>query len=69
MDIKDDELVVVVRIRGIRNMKPRIKTTLDLLKLNKVNHAVIYKSNKAILSMIMKVKDYVTLVKLTIKCF
>ena len=37
----EGKTIAVVRVRGIRNLKPKIRKTLQLLKLNKPNHAVI----------------------------
>ena len=35
----------VVRIRGSVNVKPKIKETMRLMKLNRVNHCVIIPEN------------------------
>ena len=59
-NIKKGDLIAIVRVRGIRNMKPKIKKTLELLKLNKPNHAVIYKANESVMGMLELVKDYVS---------
>ncbi len=53
-------LICIVRVRGIRNIKPKIRKTLSLLKLNKPNHAVVYKPNPSLEGMLKVVKDYVT---------
>ncbi len=50
----------VIRLRGGINVKPDIKQTLGLLRLNKVNHCVLVPSNKVNDGMLQKVKDYVT---------
>ncbi len=57
--MKENELIAVVRIRGKRNLKPDIKKTLELLKLYKVNHAVIYKVDKSIIGMLRKANNYI----------
>ena len=50
----------VVRVRGKLNIKPQIKETLKLLRLNRVNHCVIIPDNPVYRGMLQKVKDYVT---------
>ena len=50
----------VVRVRGIVNVKPDTKKTLQLLNLTKVNHCVILEEKPSIKGMLQVVKDYVT---------
>ncbi len=50
----------VIRVRGSVNIKPDIKHTLKLLRLNKVNHCVIIEENDVIKGMLQVIKDYVT---------
>jgi large subunit ribosomal protein L30 len=50
----------VIRVRGIVNVKPNIKRTLELLRLNKVNHCVLLEENKVYKGMLQIVKDYTT---------
>jgi large subunit ribosomal protein L30 len=52
-------LLAVVRVRGIRNMKPKIKHTLELLMLNKPNHCILVQSSPQMNGMLEIVKDYV----------
>ena len=56
---KSIEKIAVVRIRGIRNIKPQIKKTLELMRLNKANHCVLLNNTPQIKGMIQIVKDYV----------
>jgi large subunit ribosomal protein L30 len=49
-----------IRIRGTINTKPDIKKTLQLLRLNKVNHCVLLEENPVIKGMLQVVKDYIT---------
>jgi large subunit ribosomal protein L30 len=51
---------VVIRVRGSVNVNTKIKKTLKLLRLNKVNHCVIIPDIKTYSGMLQKVKDYVT---------
>lgn len=51
---------VVVRVRGIVNVKPDIKRTLQLLSLTRVNHCVLLKENASIKGMLQVAKDYIT---------
>jgi large subunit ribosomal protein L30 len=50
----------VVRIRGNINVRREIKDTLNMLRLNKVNHCSILPETKEYKGMLKKVKDYVT---------
>lgn len=50
----------IIRVRGTVNIKPDIKRTLELLKLNRVNHCVLLEENKVFKGMLQKVKDYTT---------
>ena len=50
----------VIRLRSGISIKPDIKKTLGLLRLNKVNHCVLVPSDRVHDGMLMKVKDYVT---------
>ncbi len=50
----------VVRIRGTLNIKPNIKYTMELLRLNRTNHCVVIPETPEYIGMLKKVKDYVT---------
>jgi len=52
-------MYAVVRIRGGVNTRPEIKDTLDMMHLNRVNHAVVVKEDPSYRGMIQVVKDYV----------
>ena len=49
-----------IRVRGIININPDIKRTLQLLRLNKVNHCVLLEENEVTRGMLQKAKDYIT---------
>jgi len=49
-----------VRIRGIINVKPDIKRTLQLFRLTKVNHCVLLEENASTKGMLQIAKDYIT---------
>jgi large subunit ribosomal protein L30 len=51
---------VVVRVRGMVNVKPNVKHTLKLLRLTKLNHCVLLEENKVYKGMLQIVKDYTT---------
>lgn len=51
---------VVVRVRGIVNIKPDIKKTLQLINLTRVNHCVVLQDNPSVKGMLQVTKDYVT---------
>lgn len=50
----------VVRVRGIVNVKPDIKRTLQLFCLTRVNHCVLLEENASIKGMLQIAKDYTT---------
>lgn len=50
----------VVRVRGTLKVKPEIKETLRLLRLNKVNHCVMIPETAEFKGMLQKAKDYIT---------
>ncbi len=52
--------IAIVRVRGIRNVTPKIKKTMELLRLNKPNHCVLVDDTPQNKGMLNVVKDYVT---------
>ena len=50
----------VVRVRGTLRVKPDIKETLRLLRLNKVNHCIVIPESPEYRGMLLKAKDYIT---------
>jgi large subunit ribosomal protein L30 len=52
--------LAVIRVRGSLRVKPPIKETLKLLRLNSVNHCVIIPDNPEYKGMLQKAKDYIT---------
>ena len=50
----------VIRVRGSINVKPKIKETMKLMRLNRVNHCVIVPENETYDGMLKIIKDYVT---------
>ena len=53
-------LFAAIRVRGSINVKPDIKRTLELFRLNKVNHCVLLEGNNINKGMLQVAKDYVT---------
>ena len=51
---------LVIRVRSDRGVKPKIRHTMSMLNLTKVNHAVLVPDNPASAGMLQKAKDYVT---------
>jgi len=56
--------IAVVRIRGIRKIKPKIEKALQLLNLEKPNYCVVIDDSKSNLGMLEVVKDYVAFGKI-----
>ena len=50
----------IVRVRGSVNVKPKIKKTMEIMRLNRVNHSVIVPENEVYKGMLNIIKDYVT---------
>jgi large subunit ribosomal protein L30 len=50
----------VIRVRGSLKVKPDIKETLRLLRLNQVNHCVVIPESEEYKGMLQKAKDYIT---------
>ncbi len=55
-----EKVYLIVRLRGQADTHHSVKKTLELLKLHKVNHAVVYKADATIEGMLRKAKDKVT---------
>ncbi|VVB73188.1 50S ribosomal protein L30 [uncultured archaeon] len=54
-------VIAIVLVRGISGMKPDIKRTLELLKLNTKHHCVLYKEETVTIKGMLNVcKDFVT---------
>ncbi len=51
--------IAIVRIRGRRNLKPKIKKTLELLRVNRTNHCVLVEDTPQMKGMIEVCKDYI----------
>ena len=50
----------IIRVRGIVNVNPDTKRTLELLRLTKINHCTLLEENNVYKGMIQKVKDFTT---------
>ncbi len=59
-ETKKNKRLAIVRVRGKVHLRKRIKDSLKLLNLTRINHCVVVDSRKEYLKMIEKVKDYVT---------
>ena len=53
-------MIAAIRVRGSVNLSPNNKRTLELLKLSRPNHCVIYQNNKSVEGMLKEVDKYVT---------
>ncbi len=59
-DKDDAKKIAVVRIRGVRSVKPGIRKTFELMRLERPNHCVVVSATPQNMGMIQVVKDYVT---------
>ena len=55
----EPKLMLVIRIRGKVHINYKIEDTLKMLRLHKVNHAVVLYADKTVHGMLNKIKDYV----------
>jgi len=53
-------MIAVIRVRGTVNVNPKIKTTMENLRLFKPNHLVLISEDNVSKKMAEKAKDYVT---------
>ena len=53
-------MYLVIRVRGTTGVIKNIADTLDMLRLNRINHAVLVKENSSYEGMLQKAKDYIT---------
>ena len=51
---------LVIRVRSDRGVKPKIRDTMSMLNLTRVNHAVLIPDTPTYAGMLNKAKDYVT---------
>ena len=49
-----------IRVRGLINIKPDIRKTLELLNLTRVNHCVLLEEKPSVKGMLQIAKDYIT---------
>lgn len=60
MEQQRSKRLVVIRLRGEPGVRKEVLDTLKMLRLHKVNHAIIIDDRPSYLGMLQKVKDYVT---------
>ncbi|MDD1763387.1 MAG: 50S ribosomal protein L30 [Methanobacteriaceae archaeon] len=53
-------MLAAVRVRGRTGIKGDISDTLDMLRLTRINHAVLIPENPSYQGMLRKAKDYIT---------
>lgn len=57
---KASPLLAVIKVKGSVNIGKDAKNTLDMLRLNRVNHCVLVRSTPTFEGMLKKVKQYLT---------
>ncbi|XP_003386433.1 PREDICTED: 60S ribosomal protein L7-like [Amphimedon queenslandica] len=55
----EHKLAIVVRIKGINGLSPRVRKILQIMRLRQINNAVFIRLNKASLNMLRLVEPYV----------
>jgi len=53
-------MIAAIRLRGRTGIKKDISQTLNMLKLTRINHAVLIEDNPSYNGMLQKSKDYIT---------
>ena len=53
-------MYLVIRVRGTTGVIGNIASTLQMLRLNRINHAVLVEENPSYKGMLQKGKDYIT---------
>jgi large subunit ribosomal protein L30 len=53
-------MIAAIRVRGRTGIKKDIEDTLMMLKLTRINHAVLIEENPSYQGMLQKAKDYIT---------
>ncbi|MGL6297983.1 MAG: 50S ribosomal protein L30 [Methanobacteriaceae archaeon] len=53
-------MFLVIRVRGTTGINKDIADTLKMLRLNRINHAVLLEENDTYKGMLQKAKDYIT---------
>ena len=53
-------MIAAIRVRGRTGVKKDIADTLAMLKLTRINHAVLIEENPSYQGMLQKAKDYIT---------
>lgn len=53
-------MIAAIRVRGRTGVKGEVEDTMKMLRLNRINHAVILQDNPSYRGMLQKAKDYIT---------
>jgi large subunit ribosomal protein L30 len=53
-------MFAAIRVRGTTGVKGEVADTMKMLRLNRINHAVILEENPSYQGMLQKAKDYIT---------
>jgi large subunit ribosomal protein L30 len=53
-------MLAAIRVRGTVGVKKDIAATMDMLRLTRINHAVLINENPSYKGMLLKSKDYIT---------
>ena len=53
-------MIAAIRVRGRTGIRKDIEDTLTMLKLTRINHAVLIEDNPSYKGMLQKAKDYIT---------
>lgn len=53
-------MIAAIRLRGRTGVKGKIEDTMKMMRLRRINHAVLIEENSSYMGMLQKAKDYIT---------
>eukprot|EP00483_Globobulimina_turgida_P002438 UN02442 len=57
--VEDPKMAIVIRIRGINRVSPKVRKVLQLFRLLQIHNAVFIKLNKATINMLKLIQPYI----------
>ena len=60
MRVKDDALLLIIRIKGVNNTSPQAQKILNELGLTKINNSVFVKANEDTMKKVLITSEYIS---------
>merc|ERR1712228_108661 len=64
----DAKMAIVIRIRGINRVSPKVRKVLQLFRLLQIHNAVFIKMNKATINMLKLIQPYIAYGYPSVEC-